>query len=206
VVTAADNPYFARAVANRLWAQFLGRGLVHPVDDLSKKNNASHPALLEAMTKHLVATKFDLKNFMRELVNSDTYQLANTGPNTEAMPRWFERARVRPLSAEELMRTLRTATAFPADGFRVPANRRSITCAISVSRTTGRGISRAFERTSVPEQCPHVPHVRPAAQGNLTDTLLNDKAASLEEKVDRLFLSVLSRLPSAVERQRFVSI
>ena len=49
-VVAADNPYFARAATNRLWAQFMGRGLVHPVDDLSDKHPPSHPRLFEALT------------------------------------------------------------------------------------------------------------------------------------------------------------
>ena len=118
-VIAPENPYFARAVANRVWAQFLGRGLVHPIDDLSKKNNASHPALLQALTQQVIASKFDLKKLIRELVNSETYQLAATGSSTEALPRWFERARVRPLSAEELLASLRgRRPLFPADGFK----------------------------------------------------------------------------------------
>ena len=45
-VTAKDNPYFARAAVNRLWGQFMGRGLIHPIDDLSSKNKPSLPALL----------------------------------------------------------------------------------------------------------------------------------------------------------------
>ena len=50
-MTAPDNPYFARAAVNRVWAQFMGRGLVHPVDDLGDKNAPSHPELLEALTR-----------------------------------------------------------------------------------------------------------------------------------------------------------
>lgn len=204
-VTAPDNPYFARAVANRLWAQFLGRGLVHPVDDLSKKNNASHPALLEAMTRHLTATKFDLKQFIRELVNSETYQLANTGPGTEALPRWYERARVRPLSAEELLAALRTATAFPADGFKGSGEPTEYFLRFFGEPTDGQGnFQGSLSEHLFLNNSPHIRGMVQQRKGNLADTILAMKAASWEEKVDRMFLSVLSRPPSAAERQRFV--
>ena len=52
-MTSADNPYFARAAVNRVWSQFMGRGLVHPVDDLKPDSKASHPALLDALAKEL---------------------------------------------------------------------------------------------------------------------------------------------------------
>src|SRR5262249_22229692 len=105
---------FARAVANRVWAQFMGRGLVHPVDDLTVTNKASHPELFKTLVDDIRARKFDLKGYIREVVNSDTYQLADTGEVKEALPAWFERARVRPLSAEELMPSLRVATGHEA--------------------------------------------------------------------------------------------
>ena len=115
-VVAPDNPYFARAAANRVWAQFMGRGLVQPVDDLRDKNPPSHPELFDALTDELEAHQFDLKWFIRELVNSETYQAASAGASTAALPEWFERGRVRPLSAEELMAAFRTATGCDAAG------------------------------------------------------------------------------------------
>src|SRR5262249_51174895 len=113
-VVAADNPYFARAAANRIWGQFMGRGLVHPVDNLSDANAPSHPDLLQAMSEQLVAHKFDLKWLIREIVNSEPYQLAAAGAGIDAAPRWYDRARVRPLSAEEIIAALRQATGFDA--------------------------------------------------------------------------------------------
>jgi hypothetical protein len=71
-LTAADNPYFAKAIANRLWGQFMVRGLYHPVDDLRDNQPAAIPKLFEALHKELVLHQFDLKWFIRELVNSDT--------------------------------------------------------------------------------------------------------------------------------------
>src|SRR5262249_13931390 len=97
-VTSPQNPYFVRAAANRIWAQFLGRGIVHPVDDLGEKNLPSHPDLLSALTDGLAEHRCDLKWLIRELVSSETYQLAGTGKGADALPKWFERARVRPLT------------------------------------------------------------------------------------------------------------
>src|SRR5262249_54854895 len=101
--TAADNPWFARAAVNRIWSQFMGRGIVHPVDDLSDKHQPSHPELFDALTRELIAHKFDTRWLIREIVLSNAYQVGDTGPETSAQPVWFERARVRPLTMEELM-------------------------------------------------------------------------------------------------------
>ena len=146
-VTAAENPYFARAVANRVWGQFMGRGLVHPVDDLgSEQNEPSHPELLQAMTEGIVAHKFDLKWLIREIVNSEAYQLGDSGPrqgcdagDVSSVPR------VRPLSAEELMPSLRVATGLRSRRGHEEhaAITASTSCATSASRPTARATSRA---------------------------------------------------------------
>ena len=111
-LTSAKNPFFTKAIVNRVWAQLMGRGMVHPVDDLNPENEASHPALLEALTQWFVEQKYDLRALMREIVLSDAYSLASAGEDTTAFPKWYDRARVRPLSAEELMASLRVATGF----------------------------------------------------------------------------------------------
>jgi Protein of unknown function (DUF1549)/Protein of unknown function (DUF1553) len=112
-ITKPDNPFFARAIANRMWAQFMGRGLVHPVDNLSPSNVPSHPELLNSIAKEIVEHKFDLKWLIRELVNSKAYQLSGTGTG-EPMPQWFQHARSRPLSAEELIESWRVVTGYAA--------------------------------------------------------------------------------------------
>ncbi|HEX8202660.1 MAG TPA: DUF1549 domain-containing protein, partial [Isosphaeraceae bacterium] len=76
----ADNPYFARAVVNRYWAHFLGRGIVDPLDDLRQTNPPSNPALLDALAADLVAHRYSLKHLIRTICNSRTYQLGAT-PN-----------------------------------------------------------------------------------------------------------------------------
>ena len=201
-LTAADNPYFAKAAVNRVWGQFMGRGIVHPVDDLGGKNPPSHPALLQSLTDSFVKSKFDLKSLIRELVNSETYQLAGTGSNTEALPRWFERARVRPLSAEELLASIQTAAG--SRDLKV-GNVEEYFVRYFGEPTNGQGEFQG----SLTEHLflNHGDEVRRylyRKPGNLLDTLLSSKEP-WEKRVDHLFLSVLGRLPKETERAKFVA-
>src|SRR5262249_28654827 len=76
-MTSPDNPTFSRAIANRLWSHYFGRGLVEPLDDLRATNPATNEPLLEELAKHLRDKKYDLKAFTRTLLNSRLYQLAS---------------------------------------------------------------------------------------------------------------------------------
>jgi uncharacterized protein DUF1549/uncharacterized protein DUF1553 len=103
-LTSKENPFFARAIANRFWSYFLGRGIIEPVDDIRASNPPVNEALLEALTKDLTDHDFDLKHLMRTIVNSRAYQ---AGIQTNA---WndddkvnFSHAMPRRLGAEELM-------------------------------------------------------------------------------------------------------
>src|SRR5262249_4748692 len=73
-LTAADNAFFARAMANRIWAQFFGRGIVNPVDDMHDGNEPSHPALLQELAGQFAFNQFDVKYLIRAVCNSQTYQ------------------------------------------------------------------------------------------------------------------------------------
>ena len=73
-ITSRDNPFFAKAIANRVWSYFFGKGIIDPVDDIRASNPPSNPALLDALTKDLVDHNFDLQHLMRIIVNSRTYQ------------------------------------------------------------------------------------------------------------------------------------
>ena len=68
-MTAPDNPFFAAAIANRLWAHYFGRGLVEPLDDLRATNPATNEPLLLELAKHLREQKYDLKAFTRTLLH-----------------------------------------------------------------------------------------------------------------------------------------
>jgi hypothetical protein len=72
-----ENPFFAKAMVNRLWGHFLGRGLYHEVDDLRDTNPASNPELLNRLSKEFVDQKFDMKHLIRLIVNSKVYQLSS---------------------------------------------------------------------------------------------------------------------------------
>ncbi|PYT32921.1 MAG: hypothetical protein DMG57_00420 [Acidobacteria bacterium] len=103
-LTSKENPFFARAIANRLWSYFLGRGIIEPVDDIRASNPAVNEALLEALTKDLTDHDFDLKHLMRVIVSSRAYQAgihANEWNGDDKVN--FSHAMPRRLSAEELM-------------------------------------------------------------------------------------------------------
>jgi hypothetical protein len=204
-IAAKENPYFAKALANRIWSQFMGRGFVNPVDDLSEKNEPSIPALLKAIEVGLIEHKFDLKWAIREIVNSEVYQLADTGEATETLPRYYERARVRPISAEELMASLRVATYYNPEWAKASGDSAEYFLRFFGEPTDGQGHFQG----SLAEHLflNNAPQIRGFAQqrkGNLADTVLNMKGTP-EEKVERIFLSVLSRTPTAAERERFVT-
>ncbi len=76
-----DNPFFARALVNRYWKHFFGRGLVEPEDDLRATNPPTNPELLDALAKHFVESKYDVKALIRTLCTSQTYRLSAV-PNT----------------------------------------------------------------------------------------------------------------------------
>jgi hypothetical protein len=109
-LTSKDNPFFARAIANRMWSYFLGRGIIDPVDDIRASNPPVNEALLEALTKDLTDHDFDLKYLMRTIVNSRVYQASiqtnvwNADDHVN-----FSHAMPRRLSAEELMDSLALA-------------------------------------------------------------------------------------------------
>src|SRR5262249_9238544 len=71
-----DNPFFARAMVNRIWAHYMGIGLVHPVDDFALGNPPSNEALLDALAKDFIEHNFDIRHIERVILNSRTYQLS----------------------------------------------------------------------------------------------------------------------------------
>ncbi|MCI0683255.1 MAG: DUF1549 and DUF1553 domain-containing protein [Gemmataceae bacterium] len=209
-LTAPDNPYFTKAVANRVWAQFMGRGQVHPVDDLSDKNTPTHPELFQAMTRALAEHKRDLKWFIREIVNTDAYQLASTGKDADPLPPYYERARVRPLSAEEMVAALREGTGTNAAnrlaGKPAPEGATSEYMARYFGEpTNGRGDFQASLQAHLfMNNSGNIRQMLYQRKGSLSDELAKSKAP-WPDKVDRLFLTVLTRLPRPEERERFVA-
>jgi hypothetical protein len=129
-LTAKDNPYFARSLANRVWYHLLGKGIVDPVDDVRDTNPPSNPALLDALAADFAKGGYRLKPLVRTILNSKTYQLAATGPEQSryaAKPdRYFTAARVRMLSAEQLLDATSSATGVPERFKGYPVGTRAI--------------------------------------------------------------------------------
>ena len=76
-MAAPENPYFAKALVNRYWKHFFGRGIVDPEDDLRVTNPPSNPELLDALAKHFLDHRFDLKDLVRTICKSSAYQLSS---------------------------------------------------------------------------------------------------------------------------------
>jgi hypothetical protein len=110
-LTSKNNPYFAKAIVNRVWSYFFSRGIIDPVDDIRSSNPPINPELLTALTNDFIDHHFDLKYLMRTIVSSRTYQLSsrtnewNVDDETN-----FSHALPRRLTAEELLDALSIAT------------------------------------------------------------------------------------------------
>ena len=129
LVTAADNPFFARSTVNRLWFQLLGRGIVDPVDDFRDSNPPANDALLDALARDFVDHKFDVKRILRTIVNSRTYQLsARTNESNRDDEKYFSHAQVKRkrLSAEVLLDALCAATDVPEKFTGFPLGTRAV--------------------------------------------------------------------------------
>jgi hypothetical protein len=113
-LVAGNNPFFAKAVANRYWAHFFNRGIVDPLDDMRVTNPPSNPELLDALSKDFVDHGFSLKHLVRTICKSRTYQLSAT-PNEfnkhdkQAYARYYPRR----MAAEVLFDAVCQATDSP---------------------------------------------------------------------------------------------
>jgi hypothetical protein len=110
-LTSPDNPFFARALVNRTWAQLMGRGFVNPVDDMMPENEASHPELLEALAYHEGVIGFDLKYLIKAICLSDTYQrTSKPTADNKADTKLFSHMTVKVMSPEQLFDSLGQVT------------------------------------------------------------------------------------------------
>lgn len=116
VITSSENTRFARTTANRLWSVMMGRGIIEPVDLDHSFNPPSNPELLDALTKAIVRQKYNVRQFVREIALSRTYQLssqrlkADGSAAENAPPEAFAQSPIRPLSPEQMARALLQGT------------------------------------------------------------------------------------------------
>ncbi len=232
-LTAPDNPYFARALVNRVWRNFLGRGLVEAEDDLRATNPPSNPELLDALAADFVKHRYDVKHLCRTILNSATYQRSSKPlPANAADDRFYSRYLVRRLPAEVILDAYSDVTGVPTaftqvslgptggvSGANYPAGTRAIQLpdSLLVSRFLD-----AFGRAERQQTC-SCEQTRDASVGQAlhlnNGQTLNDKLRDPEsvlskwlaenatdaEVVDRLFRLALTRPPTAAEKKRFLA-
>jgi hypothetical protein len=110
-ITAPDNPFFAKATVNRIWKQFLGRGIVQPADDFRATNPPINAPLLDALAKDFVGHGYDIKNLIRIICNSRVYQLSSETNATNADDiKNFSHYYIKRLGPEQLLDTISLAT------------------------------------------------------------------------------------------------
>lgn len=215
-ITSDDNPYFVQVIANRVWADLMGRGLVDPVDDLRATNPPTNAALLEALGEDFRAYGYDLKHLIRTITTSYVYGLS-TAPSehnvadTQNHSRYYRQR----LRAEALLDAVADVTGVPESLAAMPP--RSRASEIWTHRigslfldTFGRPdpnqdppCERTPETTVV--QALHLMN-SPHLHGKITSD--NGRTAQLaasertpDEIIEELYLSIYSRLPDGEERQ-----
>ena len=230
-LTAPRNPYFTRAIVNRVWANFMGVGLVESVDDLRVSNPASNERLLAALSDHLVKQRYDLRALMRAILVSQTYRRSSEAlPENRADQRHYSRYFPRRLMAEVLADAVADITGVPDQYGEVLFNDGSgekttaytnITRAIQLKDATVKSqFLKTFGRNTREITCecersnqPSLVQVLHLANGST----LNDKLAAKDSRVTQVlatdpppgkliedaWLRCLGRPPTEKERKEY---
>lgn len=209
-VRSPDNPYLARAAANRWWAHLFSRGLVNPVDDFYEGNEASHPELLKLLTAEFTNSHHDLKHLIRCICNSKTYQRTSqpVAGNDRVDDPLFSRMPLKVLTAEMLLDSLGVACSnselFPRTappvrrGSPPPFTRKHFIALFNTNDVEG-------DPTDYNHGVPQVLHLMNGplnrAAADAAARLLKDKSAP-ESVIETLYLATLSRRPTADEMKR----
>ncbi|MBN9118660.1 MAG: DUF1553 domain-containing protein [Planctomycetes bacterium] len=129
-LTDPKNPFFAKSITNRVWFHLMGKGIVDPVDDFRDTNPPSNPELLSALAEHFAKGGYRLKPLVRAVLNSHTYQLASEAPEQSPFAadpeRYFVKANVRMLAAEQILDAVSGATGVPERFKGYPVGTRAI--------------------------------------------------------------------------------
>jgi hypothetical protein len=220
-LTSPDNPYFSRAIANRVWANFFGVGLVEMVDDMRLTNPASNDELLNAAAKFLVDNHFNLKSLMRAILQSQTYQRSSQPlAENKSDTRFYSRYYPRRLMAEVLLDAMSQVTGTPTKFGDYPVGWRAMQLPDAnvnsyFLKTFGRPervVTCECERTAEPTMV-QVLHIsngdslndKLQAKGNRLEQLLSANTPD-DKLVEDLYLSALSRLPTEDEKSRLFAV
>jgi hypothetical protein len=209
-----DNPLFAKALVNRLWGHFFGRGLVNEVDDLRQTNPPSNPELLDALAKDFIEHRFDTKHIIRTLLNSQLYQLSSEpGEKNRHDRQNFARFYGRRMMAEVFLDAVDQATGnksrfsgmaassravdLPHEGFgsyfldTFDRPRRVTTC--ECERSSGATLAQVLLLANSDE----IENKLSAGEGKITKLL--ERKVPIKDIVEELYLATLSRYPDPRE-------
>lgn len=232
-LTHPDNPYFAKAIINRVWKSCLGRGLIEPEDDVRLTNPPSNPALLAALEKDFVANGYDVRRLLRLILNSAAYQRSSVPvPENAGDERFYARYLPRRLPAEVILDAYSQITGVPTPFTEVHAGNTGGISAISdyplgtraLQLPDAKVVSRFLDTFGRPARelacaCERDQEssVRQALHLSNGQTL-NDKLRSPqsltaqwvkagvtnEQAIELIFELALARPPTAAERSRFL--
>jgi hypothetical protein len=208
-LTAVENPYFARATANRVWAIMFGKGIVDPVDDFGIRHQPKSPQLLELLAGRFVGTKFNLRDLFRTVALSRAYRLSS-GAKTSDLNRseWFAQMNVKTFSAEQVYDCISVATmldtASNADPF-----------SINLARAGNSERDQFLQQFRTPsgrstEYQGGIPQALTLMNGTLIDNATGMAKSGLlkslkapfftnKQRVEVVYLAVLSRHPRPAE-------
>jgi hypothetical protein len=204
----------ARNLANRFWAQMMGKGIVHPLDQIHDDNLPSHPALLETLTDALLAAKYDHKELLRGICGSAAYQRGGDAkPNQpkDAEDRLMV-ARVRPLSPEQMGQGLVYATGF-LDAERKALGAKAVpeTLVPKLEGHSAPFVNILAAPAGNPDQFEarldqalflanhgHLQGLLNPRANNLMDRVVQEKDAS--KAAETIYLTVFTRMPDAEEK------
>ncbi len=220
-LTSPSNPYFARAVVNRVWKNFMGRGLVEAVDDMRATNPPSNEELLTALTKDFIAHGFDIKHLIRTVMNSAAYQRSSTANEANKQDeRFYSRYIIKRLPAEAVLDAISQVTGVPTEFPGYPAGMRAMQLPdarvnsyfLTIFGKPPRFATCECERTSEPSvtQALHVINgdtinQKLRAPDGLIDSFLK-LGATDEMIIAHLYLAALSRRPEKNEINRLLSV
>jgi hypothetical protein len=211
-MTAPTNPYFAKAIVNRVWAYFMGRGIVDPLDGFGVTHQPTHPELLDFLASDFVQHGYNLRYLMRVILNTEAYQRSSqTTEKNKYDELYLTHAPVRPLSADQLFTALLEATNIEA---RQKRRQQDFQAMKEQYRQRFRFLfgndeneAEIVNKTTISQALmmlngPIVNEGSRRASGTRLARIL-DKETSREKRVDAIYLAVLSRYPTPSERSYF---
>ena len=212
-ITSPKNPWFSRAIANRVWKHYLGRGIVEPVDDLRATNPPSNQALLDTLADHLVQDNYDLKKLIKAILNSRTYQTSSVPNATNEDDQInYSRFYLKRQIAESLYDSMGQAAEVSLKIPGYPPGSKAMSVAVGSPNYFLMTFGRTQFRDQICER-DHEPNVVQAmnlvngetintlvtSSGNIIDRLLGRPYLSDENRVEEIYLASLTRRPTAEE-------